>query len=409
MKICQIMFRPFLTLLLISTALTATSPAFAGELTVTRYFSGLWDQPRQESQGIVLTIIDQEENGNPKAVAYWFTYGDDLETAWYIAIGHVEGDQVIMTLYSAAGVAFMEDDDPDVSPADVAGDLVLTFRNCNHGTASYEFTEGGSEPPSGEFEIKRLAGLYNSRCSGGISDNTPGHAKPLMLEVMLFPPLEEDMGEGKAKFWERSDRSDFIVSADDISDGEYRIFVCGEDEGPLVVSGGEGSTHFRSSQDDDDDEADEDDNKILLTFDPRDCPVDVRMGETITLTSGENVLTAKQPGNGKDKPLKEKTKVDLENTGIIPDAEGEVEYETHMDSQELEVEIEDVPAGGYGFYVGGDFQGEITVSEDDGKGKLKFSDPVKDGQELLDFVPWGMLMEVRQGDTTILQADFPLE
>lgn len=409
MNIRQKFFQPFLSFILILVALTVALPAYAGDLVVTRYFSGLWDQPKQESQGIVLTIIDQEENGNPKAVAYWFTYGDDLETAWYIAIGHVEDNQVLMTLYSAAGVAFMEDDDPDVSPADVAGELILTFRNCNHGTASYEFTQGGGEPPVGEFDIKRLAGLYNARCSGGISDNTPGNAKPVMMEVQLLPPTDEGMGEGKAKFWERSDRSDFIVSAEGIADGDYRIHVCGNDEGPLVVSDGEGSTHFRSSQDEDD-EPDEDDDKILLTFEPQGCPVDIRMGDSVALTSGDNVVAEKQHGNGQDKDKgKEKTEVDLENTGVIPEAEGEVEYETHKNSAEFEVEIEDVPAGSYGFFVDGDMKDEITVNEDGGKGKLKFSDPQKDGQKPLDFIPWGLPMEVRQGDTAILQVDFPPE
>ena len=58
---------------------------------MTRYFSGLWDQPRQESQGIILQIIDQEDDTR-KAVAYWFTYGDDLHTAWYMGLGEVVGD-----------------------------------------------------------------------------------------------------------------------------------------------------------------------------------------------------------------------------------------------------------------------------------------------------------------------------
>ena len=62
-------------------------PAAAGDLVVTRYFSGLWDQPKQESQGIVLNIIDREEDGKKKAVAYWFTYGEDQATAWHMGIG----------------------------------------------------------------------------------------------------------------------------------------------------------------------------------------------------------------------------------------------------------------------------------------------------------------------------------
>jgi len=100
MKHYQIMIRFVFSLIVLSWAIAMTVPAKAGELVVTRYFSGLWDQPRQEAQGIMLQIIDQEEDGKKKAVAYWFTYGDDLNTAWYMAIGHVEGDQVVMKLYT---------------------------------------------------------------------------------------------------------------------------------------------------------------------------------------------------------------------------------------------------------------------------------------------------------------------
>ena len=153
------MIRLFFTTFLLTWAITLSAPAVAADLVVTRYFSGLWDQPHQESQGIVLQIIDQEEDGLKKAVAYWFTYGDDDATAWYMAIGRVEGDRVVMKLYTAEGVAFMEDAAPGNDSVYSVGDLVLWFHNCNKGIASYETEDIGS----GEFEIKRLAGLYNSR------------------------------------------------------------------------------------------------------------------------------------------------------------------------------------------------------------------------------------------------------
>lgn len=232
-----------------------------------------------------------------------------------------------------------------------------------------------------------------------------------MLEVKLLPATEGDSGEGKAKYWERSGRYDFIVSAEGVDDGEYQIVVCGEPEGILTVNEGEGSTHFRSStESDDSDDGDESDSKVLLTFDPKGCPVDLSMGGTVVLSSGENVLAEKVTGPDKDKD-KDKTQVeiDLESTGVIEGAEGEVEYETNGDSAEFEVEIENVPAGSYDLYVGGSMEGVISVDEDGGKGKLKFSDPQKDGRELLDFVPWGQLIEVKQGGSTILRVEFPPE
>ena len=356
-------------------------------------------------------MIDQEEDGSPKAVAYWFTYGDDMGSAWYMAIGHVDGNQVLMELYSSGGVDFMQDASEDLNPVDAVGTLNLAFTNCNKGIAMYDTGES-----AGEFEIKRLASLYNSRCSGGISDNTPGNAKPLMLQVTLLPPGEGMEGKGKAKFWERSDRSDFHVSAEGLADGDYEIHVCpgdtGNSVGPLSIVEGEGATPFRSP---------ESEGKLLLNFDPRDCPIEIRQEGAVFLTSGDRVLGGKQKGDADDSSSDDsssdddsssgdrmKIEVELENTGLIEDAEGEIEYDVKKNSTELEVEIEDVPAGLYGFFVAGAHKGDIEVMDGAEKGKLRFSDPEKMGRLPLDFEPWDQFMEVRDGnDQPILNVTFP--
>jgi len=377
-------------------ALATSIPAFAGDLVVTRYFSGLWDQTHHESQGIVLQIIDQEEEGNPKAVAYWFTYGDDLETAWYMAIGRVEGDQVLMELYSSSGAGFMQEDSEDINPVEASGTLVLTFKNCNKGTASYTMGDDG-----GEFDISRLASLYNSRCSGGISDNTPGDAKPLIMDVELLPPGDGMVGKGKARFWQRSDRMDLHVSVEGLPDGEYEIEYCGEVHGPLTVFESEGAAQFRSP---------EAEGKILLTKDPRDCQFNIQQGidpVVVHLTSGENVLAEKQKGP-KDKGEMMKISLELENISTIESAEGEVEYEIKMNETVFEVEIKGVPAATYGFFVGGTQHGSIEVMIDGEKSKLKFSDPQKEDWEPLTFEPWDQIIEVRDGaNLTLLEVTFP--
>lgn len=373
--------------------LLTMSNAVAGDLVVTRYFSGLWDQTHHESQGIVLQVIDQEEEGNPRAVAYWFTYGDDLGTAWYMGIGHVEGDAVLMELYTSGGVGFLEEDQIEVNPVETIGTLTLTFENCNKGSASFALGDD-----SGTFDIRRLASLYNSRCSGGISDNTPSDAKPTMLEAALLPPADGLDGKGNARFWERSDRSDFHVSAEDLADGEYEIHVCGVNEGSLSIVEGEGATHFRSP---------EQPGKLLLSFDPRDCLIEVKQSGTVYLGSGESVLAEKEKGP-KDTSERVKVSVGMENTGLIENAEGELEYEVKINSSEFEVEVKGLPAGSYGFFVGGVQEGTVEVLADDEKSKLKFSDPEKEGIEPLDFEPWDQVIEVRDGEgAAILLAAFP--
>jgi hypothetical protein len=374
------------------------SSAFAGDVSVTRYFSGLWEQHKQESQGIMLQVIDQEVEGMPRAVAYWFTYGDDQQTAWYMAIGHVEGNQVLMDLYTAYDVNFMQPADDAVEPVEVTGTLDLTFQNCNKGVADYTLGE-----VSGSFDIRRLAGLYNGRCTGGISDNTPGGAKPLKLEVDLYPPVEGMEGEGEAKFWERSDRSDFHVSVEDLADGLYDIAYCDVlYEEVLSVVDGEGAVQFRSP---------EAMGKILLTEDPRDCQIDVKLGMDTVLTSGDKVLGEKEKGPKDDDDDEDglEIEVELENTGVagFEEAEGEVEYEVKTDIRKFEVEIEDVAAGSYGFFVAGTQEGTIEVNPS-GKGKLKFSDPQEDDRELLGFDPLGEMIEVRNADNVaILEVAFP--
>jgi hypothetical protein len=391
--------RLFVSLIAAAWSLASLAPAFAGDLVVTRYFSGLWEQSHQESQGIVLQIIDQEEGGMPKAVAYWFTYGDDQQSAWHMAIGHVNGDRVEMMLYTSYDVDFMQEADDAVNPVEVSGTLDLTFHNCNKGTA--EYTLGDDE---GSFDIRRLAGLYNGRCTGGISDNTPGDAKPLMLEVALMPPegMESD-AQGKAKFWERADRSDFHISTEYLADGFYDVAYCDAFyEDVLEVMDGEGAVQFRSP---------EADGKILLTRDPRGCTIEVQQDTTVFLTSGEAVLGEKVKGP-KDKDDGEKMKLELEFENLqvagYEDAEGEVEYEISSDERELEVELEDMPVGSYELQaVGEAFTHTIEVNAS-GKGKLKFSDPVKDDRlDLGDFDPMGKTLNVVAGEVILLTVTFP--
>ena len=50
--------------------------ASAAEVTVTKDFTGIWDQPDQESQGFVVQIVGQPD-GSRQGVAYWFTYDEE--------------------------------------------------------------------------------------------------------------------------------------------------------------------------------------------------------------------------------------------------------------------------------------------------------------------------------------------
>lgn len=281
-------------------SLLFSTMAFAWKPMITSSFSGIWDQPEQESQGIILQIGEQD--GDEKVgIAYWFTYGPDLNTQWYLGVGPVTGNEIEMTLYTASDIGFMAanlEGDENVQPI---GTLNLTFHNCNKGTASYtldEMLEGEEvvvEADEGEFPIKRISSIYHQRCSGGVSDDTPKNGKPLDLEVDLVPVAEDSNAKGKAKFWERTDRVDFKVAVENLDDGTYTLEICGgtpeEVQFDLPVAMGEGELEFRSPLENEED-------KLPLNFDPRDCRIDVLSGADMVLTSGDEVLSEKTNGKG---------------------------------------------------------------------------------------------------------------
>jgi len=262
-----------------------SSSVFSSNLMITRSFSGIWDQPDQESQGFILQIGEQADDVKV-GIAYWFTYGEDLQTTWFLGVGPVNGNEINMKLYTAFNIEFMADNLEGDANVEEVGTLDLVFRNCNQGTAIFDTPE--EVIGSGEFRIKRINSIYHDRCSGGVSDDTPSDAKPSKYEVWLHSARDGFNGKGKAKFWERVDRSDFEVEAEEVPDGTYTLKVCDVVQGEMVVEGGEGEGEvefeFRSPQDDD---------KSLLTFDPRVCPIELWDAEGVFLTTGEDRLSEK--------------------------------------------------------------------------------------------------------------------
>lgn len=386
--------------------MSASFSAFASNVMITKAFSGIWDQPDQESQGLVVQVSEQEGD-NKVAVVYWFTYGGDLQSTWYLASGPINGNEMNMKLYSAFGVQFMEDGVEGDANVQEVGTLDLVFKNCNHGTASFNTPD--DVIGSGEFRIKRLLGVYRTRCSGGISDDTLPDAKPTKLEVALEPVSDDFPGEGSGTFWERTDRSDFQVHIKKMPEGSgpYTLQVCSVPQAEIEVVDGDGKVDFRSP---------ESDSHALLSFDPRDCLIEILDAGGVVLSSGDAVLAEKQKGNngagGNGNPNL-KIDVDLDNTGAIEDAEGLAKYTINGGKPSFEVRLEGVPEGPYSLVVDGTVVGNIEViaeeEDDKAKGKLKFSDPEKDDTLLLDFDPRGTVVEVLQGSTVILDVLFPEE
>ncbi|KAA9132623.1 hypothetical protein F3N42_05230 [Marinihelvus fidelis] len=391
---------------LITPALAMPLAALADVENITRAFSGIWDQPDQESQGLVLQI-SADEGDEKTGVAYWFTYGDDLASSWYVGVGPVADGLVDMTLYRADGAGFLEAAGSGSASVEAVGSLAMRFQNCNQGTASFDTPD--NVLGSGEFRIKRLTSVMGMRCSGGISDDTPPGTRPTRLEVELVAARDDVTGKGKATFWERADRSDFMVQANGgMADGLYALMVCGDHRGDVEIVDGGGTLAFRSPGID---------AKPLLDFDPRDCLIELVDDTGVALTSGDAVLAEKargnngggQGGNNGQGGGNDDADVSFTPTGLVPGAKGNASLASDETSTTFTVHVMKVPAGDYDVVVGGTTEGVLTVEDGPGqlKGTLRFSDPAADDGEPLDFDPSGQLIEIYNADGVILEGLFP--
>ena len=386
--------------LILSVFLLLPLHAIAEDLLVTRNFTGAWNQPEHESQGLNVTIIDQA-SGQKIAVAYWYTYGDDSKSAWFLGTGPVTGNRIEMLLYEGSGVGFLESNKSGNDKVTQVGSMEIEFSSCDDGVVT--FTTGIEGVGSGTFPIERLTDLFNTRCSGGVSDDTPPDVLGTEERISLVPARQDINGSGHADYSERADRTEFSVEAEDLADGNYRIFVGGVDRGGLVVSLGMGETEFRSPVET---------GKVLLTFDPRGELVEVHDGQGAVLTSGDVVIgddDNNEPDDGIDFGTNE-IEIDLTNTGAYPLASGDARLRPETDRTDFSVEIEDVPVGDYDLRIGGEIVGVITVivlQDGSVEGELEFRNPVEPGKTLLDFDPRGKQIDVLDGSSVVLETFFP--
>ena len=118
--------------LLVCITLFTPLVVIAQNVVVTRNFTGGWDQTIHESQGLSLQIIDQA-NGDKLGTAYWFTYGDDKESAWFLGVGPVTGNRIEMILYEGNDIGFLEDSKPGDDQVAAVGTMEIEFSGCDDG------------------------------------------------------------------------------------------------------------------------------------------------------------------------------------------------------------------------------------------------------------------------------------
>ena len=398
----------------------------ADGLIVTRHFTGIWDQVDQESQGMALQIVEQAD-GERRAVAYWYTYGADRQSAWFIGIGDLVDNRIEMELFESGDVGFMQDSEPGNDPVNGIGSMSITFESCQSGSVSF-----GTDHPdvgSGEFRIERLLEVMNTHCTGGISDDMHTDGMFGLQRIALVPAREGLDAGGHARYEDSPGYVELEIELEGLPDGTYRLRVGALEQGQFTVAAGRANLMFSSPLED---------GHRLLNFDPRGVSIEIHDGQGLVLSSFGDRFEEHEHGYGMghaedgDHPYDcafmgpghgmggmhdcvdqgEFLEIDaeLENTGVLPDAKGEAEWEMNAYRVRFSVEVDGVPAGSYALRVGGAEVGVMQAHElPDGTvyGRIRFRDPEVYGSRPLDFDPRGRLIEVSQGDAVILKVLFP--
>jgi len=388
---------------LLSTALVALLlPAVSNATTITREFTAAWGDPARSGHGLGLEIIGY--GADKRALAYWFTYDTDGKQLWMYGVGPVVGDRVAMTVFKTRGGSFTGNFDPARVEQQAWGQLEISFSDCNRGQLRYTPNDPASTP--GVMPLERVTQLFNSSCSGGVSDDFQNGSLGAEQIVFLRNVGPYGAAQAKAKFETRADRTEFSVELEDLPVGSYALRVDNIARGTITVralaNGTEGEIEFRSPVEP---------GKVLLDFDPRNASIEVRDASG-RLFEGQFAAASTPPsppvGGGAVPTGSGRYELVVEPSGS-DGPELHAKLEQRSDRVDFSVELEDVPVGSYALRVGGVERGTVNVVSAIGgtEGEIEYRDPVEPGKLLLNFDPRGMTIEATGPGGTRLNGVLP--
>jgi hypothetical protein len=363
--------------------------------------TGWWEQPDQQSHGLIIST-SQLPDGTQRGVVFWAHYDSEGNATWLLGEGPLGSDSINADLYEVGGVAFMQEAGSVPSPEQKIGELVVSFSDCNTGEATYSTSTIGQ----GSFRVSRLTRLAGLACSGGITDDIPPTIEAQKIEANLIPATGYESADAEAEWLLVPGNAKFEVSIENVAAGEYSVIVDGVEQGTIDVqpdgsdSVPEGDIEFFSPQRG---------YHPLLNFDPRGKLVQIVSGgitiAAVTFPTESQVIGIEPEEGEGEVELKQR----MTNAGTYPQGEAEVKYEAFGSESELEIEIENIPAGDYSVVVDTVSKGTITVVEKpngDLEGDLEFRSPAEAGYVLLDFEPRGALIEILDGSTAVFYTTF---
>ena len=112
-----------------------------------------WYDPDHDGEGFIIEIL-----ADNRAVLYWFTYDDEGNQDWYIAVGEVRGNRLIFTeLLRFSGGVFGPAFDPDLVEFEVVGSARFIWSGCDEGLMDWHI--GNRKGRQRLNRITRIMGL----------------------------------------------------------------------------------------------------------------------------------------------------------------------------------------------------------------------------------------------------------
>ncbi len=144
-----------------------------GEYTVNSGISGSWYDPEFDGQGWNLQMLSET-----LALAYWFSYDERGNQAWFYGLGEVSGNSITFSqLRQPEGGRFGNNFDPNQVSQPLWGTMTMIFDDCSSGYTVYGGKRGFD---TGEMNIQRLTGLQSISCAG---KREPTTAKAIGAEM----------------------------------------------------------------------------------------------------------------------------------------------------------------------------------------------------------------------------------
>lgn len=310
-------------------------------------------------------------------------------------------------------------DDDDYAEADIDGDGRADDNDSDidgdersNGDSTEDNTDGDKLVDNDAMEENDDGDSLNDReddddDNDGVTDEDDGdhHAESDEQEVQVSLTRQpaapggsrcrvkvQQMTTGKIKF---------EIDGREFPAGSYDVIIDGVIVGTLPMTGSgkdtEGEQKWETGADPGEDE-------LPLTFEVIGKPVSLSR-DGVVYFNGTVPLPPPPPGGGI--PATPAAGNLLAGPAAPAGAHGEVDVSFGSSGiKELEIEIEDVPAGNYDFVLGDLTRGTITVSG--GKGKLRFdTNPNNSGERLLDFTASGLGFTIVQGADVFFTGTVP--